>query len=121
MIANRDPMSVNISDVYNEIVQLSRSVGECHASIGHVEDSMIRIHGDLKESINRIDGRLSRLEVSEIARERRYKFIWNLINISPVNIAKWASVLILTGSIIATVIRMNLGQTITRLFQFAMG
>lgn len=114
-------MSVTVVDLYNEIIKVNRSVGECEAAISHTQDTVVRSHNDLKESLSKIDSRLSQLESSENARERRSKFLWNLINISPGNIAKWISILLLTGSIVTTFIRMNIGQAVIKLLQFAMG
>lgn len=111
-------VNVSLENIYNEILQLACSVGKCEASIEHTEDVIIRVHGDLKASLDKIDDRLGRLEEAETIRRHRSKFMWNLMSLSPSNCLKWIGALILAISMIATIIKIDLTDVVMKLIGF---
>lgn len=111
----------SLSDIYSEIIQLSQSVGECKSAIEHVESGIYRMHTDIKIHLEKIDTRIKILESHEFHKQKREKFLWNLMSISPVNIVKWLSALILFISIVLSSFRMDIIMRIFKLCRFAFG
>lgn len=114
-------MKTSAGDIYSEIVQLSQSVGKCESAIEHVESSVYRMHTDLKIHLEKIDSRIKILESYQIAKQKREKFLWNLINVSPGNIIKWIATMILFFSIVLSSFRLTFISNLFKLIRFGFG
>jgi len=94
MIKKEDKVNhTTLDSILSEIICLSISIGECKSSIDYTQDLLYRTHGEIKTTIDKIDSKLIILEQAEIQRHKRREFFWKLLELSPVNIIKWISIL----------------------------
>ena len=77
MIKQTVAATVSLDSIYNEIINLAASIGECKSSIEHLD---IRIQD--------LNNRLDMLSEDKIRREQNYKILWGLFQFSPGIIVK---------------------------------
>jgi hypothetical protein len=118
MIKHSEVMKASLDNVYSEIIELSRSLGECKSSIESLEDIMVKSHGDLKNSIIELNKKLFQLEKYEDIRQRRNKMLWGILTISPSAIIKWLIFIACLSYVIFDITSTGIDQKFYNIIKF---
>jgi hypothetical protein len=119
MISERDITKASLDSIYSEIIQMSCAIGECKASIEHTSDLVIRSNEDLRNILLGVNSRIVELEKQENIRQRKSKFLWDLISLSPGNILKWLLLIICLSAFAGSAMKFNINDKIYQLLQYA--
>jgi hypothetical protein len=118
MIKSPEYGNISLDTILNEVMQLSYSVGECKSSIDHIEDTVIRSHRDLRETLNDINKRLYNFEGREQLKEKRSNLITNFFQLTFTNVLKWASCLMFIGIILGSNVKVDASKILYRVEKY---
>jgi len=117
MIKQNPMVAASLDNIYNEIILLSASVGECRSSIDHNEESLARLHLDLKKELKGISSKLLYLETREHFREHRFNFIWGLLQMSPFNLLRWAAAIVMISVLFTAKMNFDIKHVIEHFYE----
>lgn len=83
MIKFNHQVNISLDNIYNEIISIATSIGECKASIEHLENNLMRSNQDIANKIDKITDKVDALLEENIKRQQYSKMLWEVIQFSP--------------------------------------